>query len=115
MNYDADSFLALLEEVERQGGVHLPDPCEPVKFRLKQPNGRGELKWKEVFTTGCRKDARFVLPYEPAARTAKERQAMLERGGGFATACAVDDDMGKWPRFAKAGIVVHDPETDEER
>lgn len=114
MNYSPDDFLTLLEEVERQGGVHLPDPCTAPSIRMKQPDAAGNLKWKEVFLTGCGKDARFALPYEPAAESAKDRQAMIERGAGFVTACAVDDDMGKWPRFASTGIFIPEPETDEE-
>lgn len=115
MDYTPDEFLVLLEEVERQGGVHLPDPCTPQSFRLKQPDAKGEMKWKEVFLTGCGKDMRFAVTYEPAAaRNAKERQAMQERGAGFATVCARDDDMGKWPRFAKLGIFKPEPETEQE-
>ena len=105
MNYSPDDFLRLLEEVERQSGVHLPEPCTARSWRMQQPDAKGDMRWREVFATGCGKDKRFAVPYEPAATSAKERQAMKERGAGFVYACAVDDDMGKWPRFAEAGIL----------
>lgn len=98
MQYHPDDFLRLAEEVENQGGAMLNDPCLPETYRLKVPDPDGALRWADYTTSGCLKDARFVVTYDLPA--GEEGDRMAARGGGFATLCAVDDDMGKWPRFA---------------
>ena len=83
MNYSPEAFLALMETVEEQGGVHLTEACQPKPFSLRYPDDRV----KKFHTTGCRQQARFVVPYG-------EGQTLI--------ACAVDDNMGAWPRFKGA-------------
>jgi hypothetical protein len=101
MRYHPDDFLRLAEAVEEQQGALLPDPCVPQRYSLKIPDGPGdEPRWEDFYTAGCNKEARFVIPY-PLPKGKAGRQ-MESRGAGFLTACAVDDDMGKWPRFASA-------------
>lgn len=100
MNYEPDDFLALLEEVERKGGAHLSVPCIPHEYKIKLPDASGRMRSRRSFTASCGKDAMFAVPYEPVARSPEEKKSMLERGAGFATVCAVDDDLGRWPRYA---------------
>lgn len=100
MKYHPDDFLRLMEHIESVGGTLLPEPCRPRKFKLKQPNKQGDLKWTNLFTTGCGREARFAVPYNVPA--GKRGDTMKERGGGIVIACAVDDDIGKWPRFSQA-------------
>ena len=90
-----------MEHVEGAGGTLLPEPCRPLKFRLKQPDQKsGGMKWTNLYTTGCGREARFAIPYKLPAGARGDR--MKERGGGVVLACAVDDDIGKWPRFSGA-------------
>lgn len=120
MNYEGDQFLRLLVSVQDQGGALLPDKCKPSVFRLKIDG-----KWKDVDTTGCDQEARIAVPYDPtepvdvpptafkrmdgkkvtfrgSKHPGEDGETMRGRGGGIVTACAVDDDMGRWPRFAKS-------------
>lgn len=114
MRYDPDDFLALLEEVERKGGAHLPDPCLPQEFKIRLPDGSGKKRTRRAFTSGCGKDMRMVIPYDPVAKTDEERKGMLKRGAGFVTVCAVDDDLGKWPKFAHVMAQPNDTEEEAE-
>lgn len=95
VQYHPDDFLRLLESVEDGGGAVLTGLCTPQRYKLKV-----EGKVRDYFTTGCRRESRFLIPYElPKGRLG---QKMAKRGAGLVTACAVDDDMGKWPRFKSA-------------
>ncbi len=90
-----------MEQIEGVGGTLLPETCRPMKFKLKQPTDKaGEMKWKDLFTAGCGREARFAIPYSIPA--GKRGETMRERGGGVVIACAVDDAIGKWPRFSQA-------------
>lgn len=121
MNYNPDDFLRLMEEAERQGGAHLPDRCEPGSYDLDMPNGSGRRTTKTVKTSGCGQETQFVLPYDPAQKveipgyggpenadgepktatvSANDAKAMNQRLAGLLTVCAVDDNVGLWPRFA---------------
>lgn len=101
MLYHPDDMARLIEAVEAAGGTHMPGPHRAKKFKLRMPNGKpGEAlkeRWQEVFTCGCERETRFLLPY--AVPRGKLGKKMLERGAGLVEVCAVDDDMGKWPRF----------------
>ena len=87
MNYSPDAFLALMEQVEDQGGIHLKDRCVPRRYVLPREGSDGKKRNRTYFTTGCNADARFLVPYDG------------ENGPRSAVVCAVDDEMGKWPRF----------------
>lgn len=123
MNYEGDEFLRLLVAVQDQGGALLPDKCEKVWYRLKQPTPEG-MRTKDVDTTGCGNESRLALIYDPTApvdvapaafkrmdgkkvtfrgskHPGEDGEIMRARGGGIVTVCAVDDDVGRWPRFAK--------------
>lgn len=98
MRYHPDDFYRLMEAVEEAGGMQIERRCEPTKIRLKAPNARGEMKPKTFFTAGCQQNALFAVPYEvPQGRLGTKMQ---KAGAGVAIVCAVDDDMGRWPRFA---------------
>lgn len=112
MPYSPDDFLALLEEVERQGGAHDPDPCIPREFKIELPDASGKKRTRRAHTTGCGRDSIFIVPYEPAGKDAEERRAMRARKAGFARVCANDDLVGHWPRFAGI-IALPDPEQEE--
>lgn len=100
MLYHPSDFQRLAEEVENQGGTSLPGPHNPRKLTMKLPDAKGEQRWQDAFTTGCQQEAQFLVPYDlPDTRLGK---AMEKRGAGIVQVCAVDDDMGKWPRFANA-------------
>lgn len=71
MNYHPDDFLALLEEVEKQGGAHLNEVCKPTVFRLNLPidwdNPRGPKRSEKIATTGCRRRTKFLVSMLPEA------------------------------------------------
>lgn len=85
MNYDPDDFLDLEYAVEATGGIALPDLCEG--YWIKYPASRGRAH-KRVRSSHCGNHSKFSVPY-------------IGEGGkaGHVIACAVDDDMGAWPRF----------------
>lgn len=107
MNYHPDDFLALTEEVERQGGYVQPDTCFPTQFRRRMPDGT----WKRDHTTGCGLPARFGITYDPTepvyfeSRDDDGEKVIIDHpgekveGAAYAAVCAVDDSMGRWPRF----------------
>lgn len=118
MNYGPDEFLDLIEAVESDGGVQLPRRHEPSILHYKMPTIDGP-KWQDAFTTGCKREALFELPYDPAEPVMipagpkaemhdvdrpvpEEAKAQLARGAGLVVVCAVDDNVGMWPRFKKA-------------
>lgn len=114
MNYDGDSFISLLEEVERQGGEHLPETCLPQEYVITINKRGGGVKKRKVFTTGCGKELRLSIPYDPGAPvlipvtpTAANPDPEPERrdgdhGAGRLIVCAEDDAVDRWPRFLKA-------------
>lgn len=113
LNYHPDVLDTLIQEVEIQRGALLPDPCTPIKFKAPKKIG-GPLKPAE--TQACGNDTLLVSVYDPGATVQyevegetvvhsvdkKEAQAMIKRGHGFITACAVCDNMGAWPRYKDA-------------
>lgn len=90
VRYSANEFSALTDEIERQNGALLADPCVGSEVAYKIAGRRAPAR-----TVECRNKARFVVRYE-----CDDDQA--DRGGGFATVCAIDDEVGKWPRFREA-------------
>lgn len=128
MNFHPDDFLSLIEEVESQGGAHLSgETCKPSQFRLNLPvdfeNPKGPKANRTVFTTGCKRRAKFLVPLLPDAYfydhpglddedgapvvmdfdDNEHPQALMDDGSpALAKVCAVDDAMGLWPRFQDA-------------
>jgi hypothetical protein len=100
--YPPDAFIALVQEVERQGGALLDDPCEKHDVVYKAPP-YASPSVQEKITCGCGHQARLVTIYD------KDDVAAGVGGAGFATACAVCDNIGIWPRYCDAVYEV-DPE-----
>lgn len=100
MQFHPDDFDRLAAEVERQGGTSLPGAHNARRIYMKAVGPDGTEKHQDAFTIGCGREARFLVPYGlPQSKLGK---AMEKRGAGIVEVCAVDDDMGKWPRFQDA-------------
>ena len=125
MNFHPDDFLALIDEVENQGGVHVADETHmPVHFRMNLPideaNPQGPKHNVRVSTTGCHRRALFLVPMLPEAYFMDEEEIATSPDFDFddskhptvtmadgdtpalTKVCAVDDSMGLWPRFQGA-------------
>lgn len=87
MTYDHEEFFDLVELVESQGGELLDDMCKARRFNL---TGN---KTKPITIAGCGNQTLFRVPYEALDKKGKEA------GLHPVVVCAVDDDMGRWPRF----------------
>jgi hypothetical protein len=124
MNYSPDQFLDLIEAVEDDGGVHVSGVHNPRALHYKVPSIEGG-KWVDAFTVGCKREANFQIPYDPTEAvtipvgkkidrydvdrpTPDDADAQIERGAGLLTVCAVDDNLGMWPRFMTAPPVEDD-------
>jgi hypothetical protein len=113
MNYHPDDFVALSAQVEQEGGKLIADPCNGQVFRLKQPDARGDLRWKRFSTTHCGTSARMELDYDATLHIRihdDDDDSLLivdhvgeQFIGGIVKVCAVDDAIGLWPRYA--GVV----------
>lgn len=80
MNYSQDEFFELMDQVEAQGGTHLDEMCKAKTYEFT-----GD-RIKPATLPGCGNVALFDVPF-------------LDNSSDGVTVCAVDDDMGKWPRF----------------
>jgi hypothetical protein len=87
MDYEKDEFFALIEDVEDQGGEHLDELCKHRRYEFTGDS------IKPVVLPGCGNAALFRVPYEAIDKKGKEA------GVQPIVVCAVDDDMGRWPRF----------------
>jgi hypothetical protein len=69
MNYHPDDFQSLTEEVEQQGGAHLNEICRPHVIRMNVPvnpeKPDGPKRSEKVETSGCRRRAKFLVPFLP--------------------------------------------------
>lgn len=117
MNYHPDDFLALVTQVEHEGGYVQPDPCNGQVLRYTKPEG-GQIV---ETTTHCGLHARVAIPYDPTEpvdiRSETEitnvetgvktiRRDWIKHDGetpaqqaNFVAVCAVDDAVGLWPRY----------------
>lgn len=107
MLYNPDDFFALIEAVEEEGGAHLPEPCAPPRYRIKLPDPASGLRRMQTMqATGCHRETRFVIPYDKPIYERHEDTGKIVAEGevepSTLAVCAVDDDLGKWPRFAGA-------------
>jgi hypothetical protein len=113
VKYHPDDFLALSSAVLDDGGQMLEDSCEGTEFRLRFESGpMGRPIWKRYKTAHCNQVARFDVPYDPTEAVViedEETGAMVVNDAPakpesvpppkHARVCAVDDAMGRWPRF----------------
>lgn len=86
-----------MEEVEYQGGVHLDATCDNQEYEWV---GEGEVTQAAAAGAGggisldnCGNASLFIVPY------AREPKAGNTAEMGEVRVCAVDDDLGRWPRF----------------
>jgi hypothetical protein len=98
MDYSKKEFFNLAEAVEAQGGEHLDEMCKSHTYEF---SGK---KIKPVTLAGCGNSALFEIPYEALDKRGKDM------GAQPITVCAVDDDMGRWPRFGgdRFGVTTDD-------
>ena len=86
MDYSKPEFFDLMERVDEQDGEHLDEQC-----RMKTYEFCGdELPERAKRLPGCGESALFMIPYAGITGT---------KDNGPVKVCAVDDDMGRWPRF----------------
>lgn len=76
MNYSKEEFFDLMEQAEEQGIEHLDEVCTPKQYEF---TGRA----RPVVMRACKNAALFAIPHDD----------------GVVKVCAVDDSMGRWPRF----------------
>ncbi len=86
MNYTKEEFFDLMERVDDVDGTHLDEQC---KMRTYEFCG-DKLPDRAKTLPGCGESALFLVPYEGIEGTSEH---------GPIRVCAVDDDMGRWPRF----------------
>lgn len=131
-HYTDTDFVRLIDEVEAQGGKHLPGRCMADEIEFEMTDG----SVRHTLGTGCEEDALFRVVYDqnadvdvpepilekdsrPGAPEDRRRQALDEDGNGRWTVvhhkgsgdtvdrgtvqvCANDDLMREWPRFRHA-------------
>lgn len=93
MRYTQDEFFRLMQAIEDQGGTHLDQTHDPVyhtEFAGSHPQAKG------VEITYCGLDVMFEVPYEGLDKHG------ADLGVQPVEVCAVDDWVGRWPRFADA-------------
>jgi hypothetical protein len=91
VNYSKDEFYDLMEQVEAAGGEHLDEMC---KMRSYEFCG-DKLPDRAKVLPGCGESALFTVPY----KTVKKNSMGDVLVDSEIKVCAVDDDMGRWPRF----------------
>lgn len=94
MYYTQDEFFALMEVVEADGGKFLDKVHEDRLCDLPV----GESGHKPGVIPYCNAIASFEIPYKPIGDNPEDAVALIE-------VCAVDDWMGRWPRYAKANAL----------
>lgn len=92
MHYSPDEFLRLMEEIDFQGGEHLDETHDNV-FHTEFTGDHEGVKGLEI--EYCGESALFEIPYGP-------QEKAQHNGAGVVKVCAVDDMVGRWPRFAEA-------------
>ncbi len=88
--YNSGQFLALMDLVEADGGQHVVGPCTPYEYPLEVQSISGR-ETRTMKTTGCGKEARFMVPYPSGDGGAPTMEMAL--------VCAIDDAIGLWPRY----------------
>lgn len=88
MNYSKDEFFDLMERTEAQGCTHTEKMCKARKYEFTG------TKSKPITLSGCGNTTLFLVPYAGLDKNGKALPARTVE------VCAVDDDMGRWPRFS---------------
>lgn len=92
MNYSQEEFFELMELVEDAGGQHLDEMCKMRTYEFCGDRLPDTLKT----IPGCGEVALFTVPYKMVKKSKTGRECLVDRE---VKVCAVDDDMGRWPRF----------------
>lgn len=93
MYYSQNEFFRLMEAIEDQSGVQLDETHDAV-YHTDLAGDNPKVKGFEMQYCGL--DVLFEVPYDALDIEGNEV------GVHPITACAVDDWMGRWPRFANA-------------
>ncbi len=104
MNYEQEEFFELVETVEKDGGELLDTFCEDQVYKFTGKHS------KSVTLAGCRNQSLFSVPYNALGikRSEDGGSELVEVGLHPIVVCAVDDDMGRWPRFGGDRFAVGD-------
>lgn len=81
MRYHPDEILDLMAQIDEQGGRQLPGRCATREYPLTG-DSHGP-----VTLEGCGSATLLAVPYDRGKLPSEVR------------VCAVDDDVGRWPRF----------------
>lgn len=114
MNYSPQDFMALVAQIEGEGGYIDAEPCTG-----KVINYKIDGRTKHVSTAHCDMHTRVGVPYDSTEAVDLETYAEIVRDGrkqrvrtrikhpgeashkmAAAAVCAVDDAVGLWPRYA---------------
>ncbi len=90
MKYTREEFFRLMEAIEADGGEHLDKVHEHSNY-LEFVGGPTK-DVAQSYHRNCGESALFEVDYQPIHGDTLERMEV----------CAVDDWMGRWPRFASA-------------
>ena len=82
-----DQFYHLLDDVEAQGGSHLPGSCKGRMLDYGK-------QVKPLATHGCKKEFRLQIPYD-----GEEKVGLTAEQGHLVVVCAEGDRVDLWPRF----------------
>lgn len=91
MKYTQDEFFRLMEAIEEEGGEHL-DETHDAMYHTKFTGDK--MKGLEVHYCGL--DVMFDVPYVGLDINGQPMQVQPVK------VCAVDDMVGRWPRFSHA-------------
>lgn len=94
MRYTPGELTELFDEIVRQGGALLPDPCQARDERYDPDVYTEGPRIRKRATQGCGRETMFVHTYDPGDDVKRSR------GSGFVRACACCDNVGLWPRYA---------------
>jgi hypothetical protein len=87
MVYTEADFQRLVAALEDQGGQHLNDQCKAKTYRWTGTNEQPRV------VEGCGNHMLLDVQYEPYQDGSVVQSV---------TVCAVDDNVGMWPRFRHA-------------
>jgi hypothetical protein len=86
VKYSKHDFFDLMARIDEQDGEHLDEQCQMRTYEFC-----GDLLPERLQTMpGCGESALFMVPYVGITGSTDN---------GPVKVCAVDDDMGRWPRF----------------
>jgi len=87
VDYLNTELMDLMDQIAEQGGEHMDRTCVSREFEFVGPHS------KPITLRYCNNDTVFAIPYE--ALDKEGREAGLQP----VEVCAVEDNVGMWPRF----------------